>query len=127
MVEATSILARRRVLLVADAPVLTAAAPDAALLHPVRRVSDEVDPLQAENVVGLTTDRLVASLERSSLLAGTAVHVRPGSFPWRSMVTPAERFGHLDRMDVEGGAGDADVFAAGRRRAVASFPQRQDQ
>jgi hypothetical protein len=153
--------------------VLAQAPPPAVLLHAVRRVNYEVDTLRAGDVVGLTTDRLVASPERSNLLSGTAVHIRAGSFPrgtdgnlfpdqvavfedivteaggvlgWgghlsvpdqgllylaappasRSVVSLAERFGHLDRMNVEGGAGDVDVFDAGRRRAVARFLQRPD-
>lgn len=153
--------------------VLAQAAPPAVLLHAVRRVNYEVDTLRAGDVVGLTTDRLVASPERSNLLSGTAVHIRAGSSPSghrrqplpgrgrgvrghrhrgrrcprlgrsperpgpgllylaappasRSVVSLAERFGHLDRMNVEGGAGDVDVFDAGRRRAVARFLQRPD-
>lgn len=135
------------------------------LLHAVRRFSYEVDTLRRGDVVGLTTDRSVASPERSNLLSGTAVHLRPGSFPrgtggnlfpdqvavledvvaesdgvlgWgghlevpdqgllyvttppasRAVGSVAERFVHLDRMGVAGGAGDVDPFDPVRRKAA---------
>ncbi|MGL5930931.1 MAG: hypothetical protein ACRCY8_18515 [Dermatophilaceae bacterium] len=61
--------------------VLTTGDPAAVLLHAVRRVGYELDELRPGDVVGLVTDRRVASAERSNLLSGTAVHLRPGSFP----------------------------------------------
>lgn len=51
------------------------------LLHAVRRFNYEVDSLRAGDAHGLTTDRTVLSAERSNLLSGTAVLIRPDSFP----------------------------------------------
>ncbi|MGL5865505.1 MAG: hypothetical protein ACRCYX_06460 [Dermatophilaceae bacterium] len=61
--------------------VLATGAPAAVLLHAVRRVGYELGELRPGDVVGLVTDRRVASAERSNLLSGTAIHLRPGSFP----------------------------------------------
>ncbi|WP_380168362.1 hypothetical protein [Jannaschia sp. R86511] len=149
-------------MMLADGPAAT------VLLHAVRRFAYEVDTLRPGDVVSLTPDRQVLSPERSNLLSGTAVHIRPGSFPrgtdgnlfpeqltvleditaeaggvlaWGGHldvpdqgllyvdVRPsspalsglADRFAHVDRMDVAGGAGDVDVFDPDRRRAATRF------
>ncbi|WP_218642088.1 hypothetical protein [Microbacterium sp. RU33B] len=51
------------------------------LLHAVRRFNYEIDALRDGDAKGLSTDRAVTSPERSNLLSGTAVLIRPDSFP----------------------------------------------
>lgn len=60
---------------------LATGAPAAVLLHAARRINYELDTLRAGDLVGLSTNRVVESPERSNLLSGTAIHFRPGSFP----------------------------------------------
>lgn len=65
-----------------DHSVTLASGPSAAvLLHAARRVNYEFDTLRVNDVIGLSTSRTVESPERSNLLSGTAIHIRPGSFP----------------------------------------------
>ncbi len=61
---------------------LAAGAPAVVLLHAARRINYELDTLRAGDVVGLVSDRAVMSSHRSNLLSGTAIHVRPGFFPY---------------------------------------------
>lgn len=52
------------------------------LIHAARRINYELDTLWPGDLVGLSHDRNVASAERSNLLSGSAVHFRPGAFPF---------------------------------------------
>ncbi|MFC7490502.1 MULTISPECIES: hypothetical protein [unclassified Knoellia] len=62
--------------------VTLAVGPTAALLqHAARRINYELDTLRAGDITGVTSDRVVASPQRSNLLSGTAIHFRPGFFP----------------------------------------------
>lgn len=61
---------------------LASGAPAAVLLHAARRINYELDTLRSGDVVGLVRDRVVMSPQRSNLLSGTAIHFRPGFFPY---------------------------------------------
>lgn len=61
---------------------LATGAPAAVLLHAARRINYELDTLRTGDIVGLVRDRAVASPQRSNLLSGTAIHFRPGFFPY---------------------------------------------
>lgn len=52
------------------------------LLHAARRFNYELDTLRTGDVSGLSTDRDVLSPERSNILSGTAILIRPDSFPY---------------------------------------------
>lgn len=51
------------------------------LIHAARRINYELDTLRPGDLIGLTSDRRVASAPRSNLLSGSAIHFRPGAFP----------------------------------------------
>ena len=62
------------------------------LLHVARRFHYELDSLRAGDLHGATTDRDVRTPEQSNLLSGTALAIRPGSYPVgaRGSLYPAE-------------------------------------
>lgn len=63
---------------------LAAGAPATLLLHAARRIGYELDMLRAGEVVGVVSDRAVLSPQRSNLLSGTAIRVRPDFLPYGS-------------------------------------------
>ncbi|TFV63694.1 hypothetical protein E4P41_03885 [Geodermatophilus sp. DF01-2] len=67
----------------ANAVSVAIAEGDAAIIlcHVVRRFHYDIDALRQGDVLGHSTERLVAQEYESNYLSGTAIAIRPGSYP----------------------------------------------